>query len=233
VIVLTLNLLGFDALILLFVTGFIVMLIRNFTKLKTNPPALKGFLPFTLPSAISLVPKVFNLSTLFLTFLKIGSVLYGGGYVLLAFLRSDFVVRLGWLTEKQLVDAVAIGQVTPGPLFTTATFIGYILGGVPGAILSTLGIFIPSFFFVAISNRYIPKMRQSIWFSEFLTGVNAASIGLMAAVSIQLARAVLVDITSIVIAILSLALVVFSKISTTWIILAAIVFCIVRFWIGG
>ena len=127
--------------------------------------------------------------------------LYGGGYVLLAFLRSDFVVRLGWLTEKQLIDAVAIGQVTPGPLFTTATFIGYILAGVPGAILSTVGIFLPSFFFVAISNRFIPKMRQSIWFSEFLNGVNAASIGLMAAVTIQLAKAVFVDLTSVILAI--------------------------------
>jgi chromate transporter len=231
--VLILNLLGFDTLVLLFSTGLIFMLIRNFTKLKTNPPALKSFFSFTLPSALSLVPKVFNLSTLFFTFLKIGSVLYGGGYVLLAFLRSDFVVRLGWLTEKQLIDAVAIGQVTPGPLFTTATFIGYILAGVPGAILSTIGIFIPSFFFVAISNRFLPKMRQSIWFSEFHTGVNAASIGLMAAVLIQLSKAVLVDVTSIVITILSLALVVFTKISATWIIMAAVVFGIARFWVGG
>ena len=209
------------------------MLIKNFKKFKASPPNIKSFLPFTLPSAASLIPQAFNLSTLFLTFLKIGSVLYGGGYVLLAFLRSDFVVRLGWLTEKQLIDAVAIGQVTPGPLFTTATFIGYILAGVPGAILSTVGIFIPSFFFVAISNRFIPKMRQSIWFSEFLNGINAASLGLMAAVTIQLAKAVLVDGTSIFLAVFSLALVVFTRINTTWVILAAVVFGIARFWIGG
>jgi chromate transporter len=231
--VLLLNLLGVDTLVLLFSAGVIVMLIRNFRKLKTIPPAMKSFLPFTMPSIASLVPRAFNLSTLFFTFLKIGSVLYGGGYVLLAFLRSDFVVRLGWLTEKQLIDAVAIGQVTPGPLFTTATFIGYILAGVPGAILSTVGIFIPSYFFVAISNRFIPKMRQSIWFSEFLNGVNAASIGLMAAVTIQLAKAVFVDLTSIILAVLSLTLVVFTKISTTWIILAAVLFGFARFWISG
>ena len=228
-----LNLMGMDTLVLLFSAGLIVMLIRNFGILKKNPPTLKILLPLSLPSAASLIPKIFSLSTLFFTFLKIGSVLYGGGYVLLAFLRSDFVVRLGWLTEKQLIDAVAIGQVTPGPLFTTATFIGYILAGVPGAILSTVGIFIPSFFFVAISNRFIPKMRQSVWFSEFLNGVNAASIGLMAAVSIQLAKAVFVDRTSIILAALSLILVIFTKISATWIMLAAVVFGFARFWIGG
>ena len=232
-VVMILNLIGADTLVLLFSAGLIVMLIRNLGLLKKNPPNLKVFLPLSLPSAATLVPKVFSLSTLFLTFLKIGSVLYGGGYVLLAFLRSDFVVRLGWLTEKQLIDAVAIGQVTPGPLFTTATFIGYILAGVPGAILSTVGIFLPSFFFVAISNRFIPKMRQSIWFSEFLNGVNAASIGLMAAVTIQLAKAVFVDLTSVILATLSLILVVFTKISATWIILAAVVFGFARFWIGG
>ena len=231
--VLLLNLLGFDTLVLLFSAGIIVMLIKNFKKFKMSPPNFKSFLPFTLPSAVSLIPQAFNLSTLFLTFLKIGSVLYGGGYVLLAFLRSDFVVRLGWLTEKQLIDAVAIGQVTPGPLFTTATFIGYILAGVPGAILSTVGIFIPSFFFVAISNRFIPKMRQSIWFSEFLNGINAASLGLMAAVTIQLAKAVLVDATSIILTVFSLALVAFTRINTIWVILAAVVFGIARFWIGG
>ena len=231
--VLIFNLIGVDTLALLFSAGLVVMLIRNFGILKKNPPTLKLLLPFSLPSAASLVPKIFSLSTLFFTFLKIGSVLYGGGYVLLAFLRSDFVVRLGWLTEKQLIDAVAIGQVTPGPLFTTATFIGYILAGVPGAILSTVGIFIPSFFFVAISNRFIPKMRQSVWFSEFLNGVNAASIGLMAAVTIQLAKAVFIDLTSVILAVLSLLLVIFTKISATWIILAAVVFGFARFWIGG
>lgn len=228
-----LNLIGVDTLVLLFSAGIIVMLIKNFRVLKKDPPTLKALLPLSLPSVASLVPKVFSLSTLFFTFLKIGSVLYGGGYVLLAFLRSDFVVRLGWLTEKQLIDAVAIGQVTPGPLFTTATFIGYILAGIPGAILSTVGIFLPSFFFVAISNRFIPKMRQSIWFSEFLNGVNAASLGLMAAVTIQLAKAVFVDLTSVFLAAISFILVIFTKISATWIILAAIVFGFARFWIGG
>ncbi len=233
VAVMTLNLLGIETLLLLFSAGFIIMLVRNFRNFKENPPTLKTFFPVTLTSSAALLPRVISITTLFLTFLKIGSVLYGGGYVLLALLRSDFVVRLGWLTEKQLLDAIAIGQVTPGPLFTTATFIGYILAGVPGAILSTVGIFLPSFFFVAISNRYIPKMRQSIWFSEFLNGINAASIGLMAAVTLQLTKAVFVDLTSIILAMLSLILVIFTKINVTWIILAAVIFGVARFFIGG
>jgi chromate transporter len=231
--VLVLNLLGFDSMILLFTAGLLVMLIKNFKNLKVTPPGLRGLLPVTLTSIPLVVSQAIILPTLFLTFLKIGSVLYGGGYVLLAFLRSDFVIRLGWLTEKQLIDAVAVGQVTPGPLFTTATFIGYVLAGVPGAILSTVGIFLPSFFFVAISNPYIPKMRQSVWFSAFLNGINAASLGLMAAVTIQLAQAVFIDPTSIILTIFSLALVLFTRINTTWVILAAVLFGIARFWIGG
>jgi chromate transporter len=231
--VLVLNLLGFNSLVLLFAAGILVMLIKNIKTLINNPPALKGFLPLTLPSLLPVIPQPITLPSLFFTFLKIGSVLYGGGYVLLAFLRSDFVVRLGWLTEQQLIDAVAIGQVTPGPLFTSATFIGYILSGVPGAILATIAIFLPSFFFVAISNPYIPKMRRSVWFSAFLNGINAASLGLMAAVTIQLTQAVLVDPLSILLMIFSLALLVFTKINTTWIILAAVVFGIVRFLIIG
>ena len=128
----------------------------------------------------------FSLPLLFLTFLKIGAVLYGSGYVLLAFLRADFVVRFGWLTDQQLLDAITIGQVTPGPVFTTATFIGYVLGGLPGALLATLGIFLPSFIFVALSNPLIPRIRNSTWVSGLLDGVNVASLGLMAAVTWQL-----------------------------------------------
>lgn len=120
------------------------------------PFAGAGFLPQAQAS--------FSFPVLCFTFLKIGSVLYGSGYVLLAFLRSDFVVRLGWLTDQQLLDAIAIGQVTPDPVFTTATFLGFILNGTSGALLATLGIFLPSFIFVAISNPLIPRMRKSIRF---------------------------------------------------------------------
>src|SRR5437899_9378093 len=137
-----------------------------------------------------------GLTTLFLVFLKIGSVLYGSGYVLLAFLRNDFVERLGWLTDQQLLDAVAVGQFTPGPVFTTATFIGYVLGGVPGAALATLGIFLPSFVFVALSHPLIPRLRTSLRAGAFLDGVNVAALGLVAAVTWQLGRAAIVDLTT-------------------------------------
>ena len=161
----------------------------------------------------------FSLPLLFFTFLKIGSVLYGSGYVLLAFLRADLVVRYGWLTDRQLIDAIAIGQVTPGPVFTTATFIGYVLGGIPGALLATLGIFLPSFIFVAISNPLIPRMRNSAWVGGLLDGVNVASLGLIAAVSWQLkSRASLIDPPTILIALAAFILLIRFKVNSTWLI---------------
>jgi chromate transporter len=140
-----------------------------------------------------------ELGRLFLTFLRIGAVLYGSGYVLLAFLRGDLVERLGWITNQQLLDAVSIGQVTPGPVFTTATFIGYITAGFWGAVLATVGIFLPSFVFVALLTRLVGWMRASDTLGAALDGVNATAIGLMAAVSAQLAGDALVDLLTVAI----------------------------------
>jgi chromate transporter len=184
---------------------------------------LSGFPPpapllAALGAAAAQAAVPFSQTRLFLIFLKIGSVLYGSGYVLLAFLRSDFVVKTGWLTETQLIDAVAIGQVTPGPVFTTATFIGYVLGGLPGGILATAGIFLPAFIFVAISNPLIPRIRDSAWAGGLLDGVNAASLGLMAAVTWQLGRAALIDATTFVLALLSALLLFRFKVNSTWLI---------------
>ncbi|SDT60190.1 chromate efflux transporter [Actinoplanes derwentensis] len=134
-----------------------------------------------------------DLGQLFLTMLKIGSVLYGSGYVLLAFLRGDFVDRLHWITEQQLLDAISIGQVTPGPVFTTATFIGYVVAGLPGAFLATVAIFLPSFLFVGLLTRLTGRLRASPWTSVMLDGVNATSLALMAGVGVQLARTAVVD----------------------------------------
>ena len=182
----------------------------------------QGLGAFIIPiggvGVLSQVSMPFSLPSLFLIFLKIGAVLYGSGYVLLAFLRADFVVRLGWLTDQQLLDAIAIGQVTPGPVFTTATFIGFILGGIPGALLATLGIFLPSFIFVAISNPLIPRIRKSAWVSGLLDGVNVASLGLMAAVTWQLGRASLTDPLTILIALVSFVLLIRFKVNSTWLI---------------
>jgi chromate transporter len=145
----------------------------------------------------------FGLWPLFGVFLKIGAVLFGSGYVLLAFLRADLVARLHWLTEAQLLDAVAVGQVTPGPVFTSATFVGYVLGGVPGAALATLGIFLPAFVFVAASGPLVPRLRRSATAGAVLDGVNVASLALMAVVTWQLGRAALVDPVTILVAVAS------------------------------
>lgn len=160
-----------------------------------------------------------TLSGLFLAFAKIGSVLFGSGYVLLAFLRADLVQRLGWLTEAQLIDAIAVGQVTPGPVFTTATFIGYVLSGPVGALVATVGIFLPAFVFVALSGPLVPRLRASPAAGAFLDGVNVASLALMAVVTVQLGRAALVDALTIGIALLSLLLLLRHRINATWLVL--------------
>ncbi|MCX6021316.1 MAG: chromate efflux transporter [Chloroflexi bacterium] len=171
----------------------------------------------------------YSLLTLFLTFLKTGAVLYGSGYVLLAFLRNDFVERLGWLTERQLLDAVAIGQFTPGPVFTTATFVGYVAGaglgggplaGLAGAVAATLGIFLPSFVFVAVSGPLIPRLRSWPLIGALLDGVNAAAVGLMAGVLVALGRAALVDPLTVALALGAGAALWRTKINSVWLIVA-------------
>lgn len=182
-------------------------------------PDMAGFwMPLAGVGLPALAATPFSPSLLFFIFLKIGAVLYGSGYVLLAFLRSDFVLRLGWLTEQQLVDAIAIGQVTPGPFFTTATFIGFLLGGVPAATVATIGIFLPAFVFVAISNPLIPRIRNSPWAGGFLDGVNVASLGLMAAVTWQLGRVSLIDPLTMGLALVALAVLVRFQCNATWLI---------------
>ena len=179
---------------------------------------LAGALPAAAAAAGASAVAV-TLSRLFWIFFKIGSVLFGSGYVLLAFLRADLVHRLGWLTEAQLIDAVAIGQVTPGPVFTTATFIGYLLAGARGALVATAGIFLPAFIFVALSGPLIPRLRASPTAGAFLDGVNAASLALMTVVTLQLGRAALVDGPTVVLAVVSALLLLRYKPNATWLVL--------------
>ena len=229
IITFTMFFMGIHEILLLFAGGLIFMVISNIRRPRTLPAGIL-FPLSSLAFAQTMVP--FNPTILFLTFLKIGAVLYGSGYVLLAFLRADLVLRLGWLTDQQLLDAVAIGQVTPGPLFTTATFIGYLLGGPSGALLATLGIFLPSFIFVAISNPLIPRIRNSPWTASLLDGVNASALGLMAAVTIQLGISSLIDLYTLLIAIVALVLLYRYKVNSTWLIatgaLAGFIFSLIQ-----
>jgi len=165
----------------------------------------------------------FGLWPLFVVFLKVGSVLFGSGYVLIAFLRGDLVERLHWLTEAQLLDAVVVGQVTPGPVFTTATFIGYVLGGGVGAAVATLGIFLPAFVFVAISGPLVPLIRRSPAAGAVLDGVNVASLALMAAVTLQLGRTAIVDVPTAVLAAVGAVVLIKYRPSSAWLALGGAV----------
>lgn len=224
--------LNINELLLLFAGGLLVMVIANGRRLMQGGGGSSWQLWFPFAFGKDVLPRIFILaqeaapitaSTLFLTFLKIGAVLYGSGYVLVAFLQTEFVERLGWITSGQLLDAVAIGQFTPGPVFTTATFIGYLVAGVPGAVVATIGIFLPSFIFVAITNPFIPRMRRSPWLAALLDGVVAASLGLMAAVTVDLARQSIVDIATILITISAAVLLLRYRINSTWLIIGGAV----------
>ncbi|WP_435771645.1 chromate efflux transporter [Nocardioides sp. SYSU DS0651] len=173
-----------------------------------------------------------QLAQLFLTMLKIGAVLYGSGYVLLAFLEGDFVERLGWITREQLLDAVSIGQVTPGPLFTTATFVGYLVAGVPGALLATVAIFLPSFVFVGLITRLAGWLRSRAWTSALLDGVNTTALALMAGVSWELAREALVDPLTVAIALVTLALLWRTRLNSAWYVAGGAVVGLASAWLG-
>jgi chromate transporter len=170
-------------------------------------------------SAASAAPANFALWPLFLVFAKAGAMLFGSGYVLVAFLRADLVERFGWLTEPQLLDAIAVGQVTPGPVSTTATFVGYVLGGSAGAVVATAGIFLPAFVFVALSGPLVPRLRGSALAAAVLDGVNVAALALMAVVSWQLARAALVDPLTIALAAVSLVALIRFRVNSAWLVL--------------
>lgn len=216
---------GVDEILVLFIAGILAMLI---TKIRIkNPMVVAGVL---LSGASSFVAKALamveaagmsvSVSQIFWSFAKIGSVLFGSGYVLLAFLRTEFVEKFHWLSEPQLLDAISVGQFTPGPVFTTATFIGYVMAGNTGAVLATLGIFLPAFVFVALSAPLIPKLRSLRVVGVFLDGVNIGSLALMLVVTWHLGRGVLVDGKSLLLALISAIILIRYKVNSAWLILA-------------
>ncbi len=212
--------LGANEIALLLGAGLAVMLLENWRRLRRSALSASLLLPgFVAGTSAFQAAAPVSLTQLFLVFLKIGSILYGSGYVLLAFLRADLVERLHWLTDRQLIDAIAIGQFTPGPVFTTATFVGYVVAGWTGALLATIGIFVPSFVFVALSAPLIPRLRRSRWFGSLLDGVNVASLALMAGVTWQLGRVSLIDGPTVVIALMAALLLIRFKVNSAWLVL--------------
>jgi chromate transporter len=231
VAVLALSFLGWNEVFLLLLGGFVVMLTpprgrpgrQAVTIAAVGSSILGGGAPTAAATMVAGGGASVSLWALTGFFLKVGSVLFGSGYVLLAFLRGDLVQRWGWLTDQQLMDAIAVGQFTPGPVFTTATFIGYVLAGIPGAILATLGIFLPSFVFVAASSPLIPRLRRSARAGRFLDGVNVASLGLMATVTWQLGRAALIDWVTVGTALVATVLVFRLRVNSAWLVLGGAV----------
>lgn len=203
---------------------FIAVLALSFFGFSEIPLILIGasiyFIIKKMPKNKTYVVEPMSWFLVFLVFLKIGSVLYGSGYVLLSFLETEFVLRYGAITSQTLLDAVAVGQFTPGPVFTTATFIGYVIAGFPGAIAATIGIFLPSFLLVGLVFPWFEKLRKNPILSIVLDGVNVASIALMAAVTIKLGMATLMGWQSIIIFLVSAILLIKTKINSTWLILA-------------
>jgi chromate transporter len=208
--------------------GALFLLLERKEK-QTNPRTTAGLLAAAVLSpskalssaaALSTAVVSFSLSSLFLVFLKIGSVLFGSGYVLLAFLENDLVARRGWLTQAQLLDAVAAGQFTPGPVFTSATFVGYLLGGTPGAAVATLGIFLPAFLFVGATAPLLTRLRASKPLGAFLDGLNAASLGLMGAVTATLTGAAVTGVATAIFALAALALLLRTRLNSAWLVLA-------------
>jgi chromate transporter len=212
---------GVHELALLFGAGAVAVLGARLTRSSKREAdgALHGLVPVLSLGGGAVGTSAVTLPGLFGVFFKIGSILFGSGYVLLAFLRADLVERLHWLSQPQLIDAIAVGQVTPGPVFTTATFIGYVLAGPSGALVATAGIFLPAFIFVALSGPLVPRLRASATAGAFLDGVNVASLALMAVVTVQLGRAALIDPPTVSLACIAAALLLRFKPNATWLVL--------------
>jgi chromate transporter len=212
---------GINFVILLVASGLVVMLARHAARLRREH-LVRAMLPLPLiPPALaasSTAVAGFSLWEMFLIFLKIGALLYGSGYVLFAYMQADLVTRHAWLTQHQLIDAIAVGQMTPGPLSTSATFVGYLLAGVPGALIATGAFYLPSFVIVALSNPLIPRLRRSAWAGSFLDGVNVAALGIMGAVTWQLARSAFPDAFALLVGLAAAGLLLRYRLNSVWLV---------------
>lgn len=238
-VALILFLAGTQALVVILGGGLISLIVDHLSSLRTFSRRSKiwllwatmGFDGVNSFAALSQkVPPPVPLTQLFLFFVKLGSVVFGSGYVLLAFLQADLVDRWHWLTQAQLMDAVAVGQFTPGPVFTTATFIGYLLAGNEGAILATLGIFLPAFLLVSVSGLIVPRIRRSEKAKSFLNGINASSLALMVGASVELGRSALIDTTTITLAVASFILMQKFRTNSLWLIICG---AVIGYWVNS
>jgi chromate transporter len=211
-----LSLAGLAPVAVLVISGIAVAVAHGLRRVRNR--CVVGLIPIAPLFATEAAGSSVTLTSLFLVFLKIGALVFGSGYVLLAFLRADLVERLHWLSEHQLLDAVAVGQVTPGPVFTTATFIGYLLAGWTGAAVATLGIFLPAFLLVAVSGPFLGQLRQSPLVASIVDGVTVGSLALMGVVTWQLCRSAIVDLATTLVALASVILLLGFRVNSTWLI---------------
>ena len=222
---LALYLLGVNEMILLFAGAAIVLLTRGGRKLISNGVASLLYIPSLINlSLLRLNPFLstiasFSNTTLFLSSLKIGALMFGSGYVMIAFAKSEFVTHLSWISNAQLIDAIAVGQALPGPLSKSITFIGYLVGGLPSAVIATVGFFLPSFILVALLSKIVLLVRKTWWAAAFVDGVNVTALGLMAGATVSIIRSAVTDIFSALLALASFLLIFKYKISSYWIIL--------------
>ena len=213
-----LSLAGLAPVTVLLIAGVAIVMLR--ARGPVGRRTVAGLLPISPAVAAGAAAGPVTLTGLFLVFLKIGALVFGSGYVLLAFLRADLVERLQWLTERQLLDAVAVGQVTPGPVFTTATFIGYLLAGWTGAMVATIGIFLPAFVLVAASGPLLPRLRHSRLAASMIDGVTVGALALMAVVTWQLGRVAITDRSTALLLVASAILLLRFRVSSSRLILA-------------
>ena len=218
------NALGVNEVATLLGAGVVAATAQRSPRTRMTPGTVGAWMgaaaPLAEATSHAAVVVPFSFTALFLFFFKVGAILFGSGYVLLAFLRADLVDHWHWLTEAQLLDAIAVGQITPGPVFSAATFIGYVLGGVQGALVATVGIFLPSFFFVAVSGPLVPRLRQSPAAGAVLDGVNVGALALMVVVTWSLARVAIVDATTVVLAAASALLLLRYRVNSAWLVVA-------------